>query len=256
MKKWRLEIFQKRFQAVVNNLDYSRSHYKSLSESIENYYTTCRNIILTGVSFTAPLILGLGAFQVDQRSILPQFLILPLLMLVLVVGIIGPIILALMKGNVQGQMQKMDASFFSAKIVVHGFMTHVINVSYSLEFIDGDRIDLFYELGAPVAVGAAAIELNKQAKNMLSSKLLCGIGAFQRFPPFKRVREDLEKDSKNMSKDIQEGRTAYEKHRNNINYQKKYKADLADFDEKFFKGFVDFIKEQQQIKASKEAQQQ
>jgi hypothetical protein len=177
-RKWKLGVFQKNAQDLIDLLDAHRTRYRTLTDSVENIWTTWRNAILSGVSFSAPILLGMYL-----ADIVPDIMLI-LFIIDVGVGLIVSVILSVIKGKLQAFSLEMDDSFFIAKVMVITFRNYGLANAYNLDKIEEDRIDFFLRFTKFVEA-AGAFQLNKVFEKLLKEKLLW------RIRPYRRIAKDL-----------------------------------------------------------------
>jgi nitrogen fixation/metabolism regulation signal transduction histidine kinase len=61
MKKWHIDELKIALETMIDRLDSNRRQLRRRAELVENLFTTWSNVVLGGVSFVAPAILGLSS---------------------------------------------------------------------------------------------------------------------------------------------------------------------------------------------------
>lgn len=76
MKKWHIDELKIALETMIDRLDSNRRQLRRRAELVENLFTTWSNVVLGGVSFVAPAILGLSSVVGVLREFMRQLRLL------------------------------------------------------------------------------------------------------------------------------------------------------------------------------------
>jgi hypothetical protein len=205
MKKWHIDELKIALESMIERLDSNRRQLRSRADMVENLFTTWRNVVLGGVSFVAPAILGLSSVVRVLKEFMLQLLIADIL-----IGLIMFIVFSFIKGKIHAHILSMDVCFLSAINKLNFLRDYSITETYYLDKIEDERINFFFNYGI-FASTAVTADLIDEFENMANSVF------------FARIRHNLQQGLGIIMAGINVAIDFYEKSKSSWN---NYRSDL------------------------------